>query len=164
MIRFDDLEVFVRAADCGSLSAAARELDLTPAVASAGLKRLEKTLGVLLLARSTRSLRLTLDGQRYIEHARATLESLASGQDALAADKEKITGKLTLSTPSDLGRNILLTWLEAFQRIHPSLSLQLRVSDRISDLYRQPVDVALRYGVPGDSSLVAVYCAQPPAI
>ena len=64
MVRFEDLQVFVRAADNGSLSAAARQLDLSPAVASAALKRLEKTVGAQLLARSTRSLRLPLAGER----------------------------------------------------------------------------------------------------
>ncbi|MBV8657447.1 MAG: LysR family transcriptional regulator [Burkholderiales bacterium] len=170
MIRFDDLQVFVSAADCGSLSAAARELDLTPAVASAALKRLEKELGTLLLVRSTRSLRLTVDGERYLVHARSSLAALTAGRDVLAADKAAITGNLTVSLPSDLGRHVLLPWLDVFQTQHPALALQLRVSDRIADLYRQPVDVALRYGVPADSGLVAlplvadnrrVLCASP---
>ena len=72
--------------------------------------------------------------------------------------------------PSDLGRNLLLPWLDSFQQQHPALSLHLRISDRLVDLYRQPVDVALRYGEPQDSSLVAralvpenrrVLCASP---
>ena len=170
VVRFDDLQVFVHAADFGSLSAAARELDLTPAVASVALKRLERELGALLLVRSTRSLRLTLDGERYLEHARATLAALSAGRDALAAGKDAIAGNLTVSLPSDLGRNVILPWLADFQAQHPALTVQLRVSDRIADLYRQPVDVALRYGVPQDSSLVAlplvadnprVLCAAP---
>ena len=170
MIRFDDVQVFVSAAEGGSLSAAARALDLTPAVASAALKRLEKELGALLLVRSTRSLRLTLDGERYLVHARAMLAAVDAGRSALAADKEAITGSLTVSLPSDLGRHVLLPWLDDFLAQHPALSVQLRVSDRIADLYRQPVDVALRYGVPADSSLVAlplaagnrrVLCASP---
>ncbi|HYD80123.1 MAG TPA: LysR family transcriptional regulator [Paucimonas sp.] len=170
MPRLEDLQVFVRTADCGSLSAAARELDLTPAVASAALKRLEAELGALLLARSTRSLRLTVDGERYLEHARAALASLAAGSEAIAAGREKIGGTLTLSAPSDFGRTLLLPWLNQFQEAHPALELQLRISDRLADMYRQSVDVALRYGVPGDSSLVAlplspenprVLCAAP---
>jgi DNA-binding transcriptional LysR family regulator len=170
MVRFDDLQVFVSAADYGSLSAAARELDLSPAVASAALKRLEAALGVLLLVRSTRSLRLTVDGERYLEHARTVLAALAAGRDALAADKQAIAGSLTVSMPSDAGRNVLLPWLNAFQEQHPALHLQLRISDRLADLFRQPIDVALRYGVPSDSSLVAlplapdnrrVLCAAP---
>ena len=170
MLRLEDLLVFLRTAECGSLSAAARELNLTPAVASAALKRLEAELGTLLLVRSTRSLRMTVNGERYLEHARAALATLAAGSEALAADKESVTGTLTLSAPSDLGRNVLLPWLNEFQSLHPALRLQLRISDRLTDMYRQSVDLALRYGVPSASSLVAlplspdnrrVLCASP---
>lgn len=170
MIRLDDLQVFIRAADLGSLSAAARLLDLSPAVASAALKRLEAEVGAQLLARSTRSLRLTLAGERYLEHARAALDALAAGGRALAQDRQALAGSLSLSMPSDLGRNLLRPWLDDFLARHPGLSLRLRVSDRVADLYRQPVDVAVRYGVPDDSSLVAlplapdnhrVLCASP---
>ncbi|OHX14445.1 LysR family transcriptional regulator [Chromobacterium sphagni] len=170
MVRIDDLQVFIRAADNGSLSAAARQLDLSPAVASAALKRLEAAVGAQLLARSTRSLRLTVAGERYLEHARAALDALQSGSVALAQDRQALSGSLSLSMPSDLGRNLLRPWLDAFLQQHPGLSLQLQISDRVADLYRQPVDVALRYGVPEDSALVAlplapdnrrVLCASP---
>ncbi len=170
MIRFDDIRLFVRMVDLGSISAAARELDTTPAVASAGLKRLETELQVRLLVRSTRSLRLTPDGERYLDHARAMLSALQAGHDAIAQGRQVIAGRLTLALPSDLGRNVLLPWLDAFQAAHPAVSLQLQVSDRVADLWRQPVDVAIRYGDPEDSSLVAqplapdnrrVLCAAP---
>ncbi|MEO9455733.1 LysR family transcriptional regulator [Chromobacterium phragmitis] len=170
MVRPDDLQIFIRAADNGSLSAAARQLDLSPAVASAGLKRLEGELGAQLLARSTRSLRLTLAGERYLEHARAALDALRAGSLALEQDRRELSGSMSLSMPSDLGRNLLRPWLDDFLLRHPGLSLQLQISDRVADLYRQPVDVALRYGVPEDSSLVAlplapdnrrVLCASP---
>ncbi len=170
MLRFEDLRIFVAAADHGSFSAAARELDLTPAVASAALKRLELTLETRLFVRSTRSLRLTSDGERYLEYARAALSTLQAGQNALARDKTAISGTLSVSIPSDLGRNVLLPWLDEFQLRHPRVSFQVRISDRLADLYRQPVDIALRYGTPNDSSLVAlplgehnrrVVCASP---
>ncbi len=170
MLRFEDLRIFVAAADHGSFSAAARELDLTPAVASAALKRLELTLETRLFVRSTRSLRLTSDGERYLEYARAALSTLQAGQNALARDKTAISGSLSVSIPSDLGRHVLLPWLDAFQLRYPRVSFQVRISDRLADLYRQPVDIALRYGTPNDSSLVAlplgeqnrrVVCAAP---
>ncbi|CAB3647950.1 MAG: LysR family transcriptional regulator [Achromobacter pulmonis] len=170
MVRFEDLRIFVAAADHGSFSAAARELDLTPAVASAALKRLELSLETRLFVRSTRSLRLTGDGERYLEYARAALASLQAGQSALARDKTAISGTLSVSIPSDLGRHVLLPWLDEFQQRHPRVNFQVRISDRLADLYRQPVDIALRYGTPGDSGLVAlplgehnrrVVCAAP---
>lgn len=170
MVRLEDLRIFVAAADHGGFSAAARELDLTPAVASAALKRLELSLDTRLFVRSTRSLRLTGDGERYLEYARAALSSLQAGQSALARDKTAISGTLSVSIPSDLGRHVLLPWLDEFQQRHPRVNFQVRISDRLADLYRQPVDIALRYGTPGDSGLVAlplgehnrrVVCAAP---
>jgi len=170
MLRFVDLQLFVRTAETGSLSAAARLLDVSPAVASAALKRLEQQLQVRLLARSTRSLRLTPEGELYLVHARLALQSLEEGRQQLVGSQEGICGVLQLSAPSDLGRNTLLPWLDAFQDEHPQLQLRLLLADRVTDLFREPVDIALRYGAPEDSSLVAlpvapdnrrVLCASP---
>ncbi|WP_155520163.1 LysR family transcriptional regulator, partial [Pseudomonas syringae group genomosp. 3] len=88
MLRFDDLQLFVRAADLGSLSAAARVMDLSAAVASAALKRIERQLGARLLARSTRSLRLTAEGEGFLEYARAALGSLEEGRRLLASSQD----------------------------------------------------------------------------
>ena len=170
MLRFDDLQLFVRAADLGSLSAAARVMDLSAAVASAALKRIEQHLGARLLARSTRSLRLTAEGEGFLEYARAALGSLEEGRRLLTSGQDQVSGVLQLSAPSDLGRNLLLPWLDAFQCEHPGLTVRLLLGDRIADLFKQPVDIALRYGEPEDSSLVAlpvapdnyrVLCASP---
>ncbi len=170
MLRFDDLALFVRTAELGSLSAAARERDCSPALASAALKRLEAELQVRLLLRSTRSLRLTAEGEQYLAHARAALASLESGRQQLAGVRAEIHGVMQIAAPSDFGRNALLPWLDRFQAERPHLSLRLLLSDRNADLFRQPVDIALRYGEPEDSSLVAlpvaadnrrVLCAAP---
>ncbi|KMN13405.1 LysR family transcriptional regulator [Pseudomonas weihenstephanensis] len=170
MLRFDDLQLFVRAADLGSLSAAARVMDMSPAVASAALKRIETQLGARLLARSTRSLRLTAEGQGFLDYARKALSSLDEGRRLLARGQDQVSGVLQLSAPSDFGRNVLLAWLDEFQREHPKLTVRLLLGDRIVDLFRQPVDIVLRYGEPEDSSLVAlpvapdnrrVLCASP---
>lgn len=162
--------LFVRAAECGSLSAAARELDMEPAAASAALKRLETALAVRLFVRSTRSLRLTSDGEQYLLHARNVLLALDEGAASLVRSRETISGELNLSLPSDLGRNVMLPWLDEFQMLHPDIRFRIRVSDRLADLYRQTVDVAIRYGAPEDSNMVAlpllpdnrrVLCASP---
>jgi len=170
MLRFDDLQLFVRAADLGSLSAAARVMDLSAAVASAALKRIEQQLGARLLTRSTRSLRLTAEGEGFLEYARVALSSLEEGRRLLARSQDQVSGVLQLSAPSDFGRNVLLPWLDEFQREHPQLTVRLLLGDRITNLFRQPVDVAVRYGEPEDSSLIAlpiapdnrrVLCAAP---
>jgi DNA-binding transcriptional LysR family regulator len=155
MIRLDDVQVFVQTADAGSFSAAARQMDITPAFASSAVQRLERALAARLFVRSTRSMRLSEDGERYLPHARTALAALDSGNQALARARGKIGGLLRLSAPSDLGRNLLLPWLDVFQQRHPKISFQLRISDRAADLLREPVDAAIRYGALVDSSLVA---------
>ena len=160
LLRLDDLQVFVRTADRGSLSAAAREIGISPALASAAVKRLEGELGLRLFVRTTRSLSLTAEGTQYIEPAREALRLLRAGGDALAAGKDSFGGTLKIAMPSDLGRNLLLGWLDTFQRRHPKLHYQLSVSDRLADMVRQQVDVAIRYGEQDDSSLVAMPIAS----
>lgn len=155
MIRLDDLQVFVQTADAGSFSAAARLIDTTPAMASNAVQRLERELGTRLFVRSTRSMRLSDDGERYLPHARAMLASLAGGSQALAEGRGEIAGPLRLSLPSDLGRNVLVPWLDEFQAAHPAVSLQLWISDRAADLLRHPIDAAIRYGALDDSGLIA---------
>jgi len=156
LLRLDDLTVFVRTAERGSLSAAARELEISPALASASVKRLEGELKLRLFARTTRSLRLTEEGEHYLRHAREALRLLKEGHDTLIQGQEILGGMLKISMPSDLGRNMVVGWLDAFQALYPKVSLQLSISDRVSDMYRQPVDIALRYGAQEDSSLIAL--------
>lgn len=165
-----DMEVFVAAADLGGLSAAARRLDLSPAAASMAIKRLEQELGAPLFLRTTRSLRLTREGQVFLEPCRQALQLLLDGRDAALTGSAVLSGLLQLSVPSDLGRNWILPWLDDFQAQHHNVELRLLLSDRVADIFRQPVDLALRYGSLADSSLVAlplvtdnrrVLCAAP---
>jgi len=156
MIRLDDVQIFVQTVDAGSFSEAARQLSIAPGLASSAVQRLEKALAVRLFVRSTRSMQLSEDGERYLPHARALLATLAQGEQALAHGRGALSGPLRLSAPSDFGRNLLLPWLDAFQHAHPELSLQLRISDRAADLLRQPLDAAIRYGALSDSALVAL--------
>ncbi len=156
MIRLDDLALFVRTAALGSFSAAAREAGLLPGQASAAIARLERALGRRLFARSTRSLRLTAEGEQYLPCAREALDALDDGRRRLAGDEDHAGGVLQIAAPSDFGRNVLLPWLGEFRRAHPKLALRLHVSDRVSDVFREPVDVAIRLGALDDSDGVAL--------
>lgn len=156
MRALQDFDIFIRTAELGSLSAAARALELSPAVASAALKRLEGELGVPLLVRTTRSLRLTPEGERLLERCRPVLAELREVKDELQAGRSVIRGELSISMPSDLGRHVILPWLDDFQQRHPDLSLRVQLSDRLADVHREPVDVAIRYGTPADSGMVAL--------
>jgi DNA-binding transcriptional LysR family regulator len=156
MLRTDDLDVFIATADHGSLSAAARMLEISPALASAALRRLEDALELRLFARTTRSLRLTEEGERYLKHAREALRLLKEGYASVREQHDTLGGTLKISLPSDAGRNVFLAWLDKFQNQYPRVSLQISISDRLADLYRQPVDIALRYGKQDDSSMIAM--------
>lgn len=156
MIRLDDVQIFVQAVEAESFSEAARRLNIAPGLASAAVQRLEKALNARLFVRSTRRMQLSLEGERYLPHARAMLDARAQGQRALASDHGVLSGSLRLSVPSDFGRNLLLGWLDAFQHQHPALTLHVRVSDRAADLVREPLDASVRYGPLSDSSLVAM--------
>ncbi len=156
MIRLDDVRIFVHTVDYGSFSEAARQLNIAPAHASASVQRLERALDTRLFTRSTRSMQLSEAGERYLPHARIMIGALVQGEQALASGRGALSGPLRLSAPSDFGRNLLLPWLDEFQRRHPGLSLHLKMSDRAADLIRQPLDAAVRYGALPDSSLLAM--------
>ncbi|MGV7207956.1 LysR substrate-binding domain-containing protein [Oxalobacteraceae bacterium A2-2] len=155
MIRLDDLTLFVRSAALGSFSNAARELNVLPAQVSAAIQRLERELDVRLFARSTRSLRLTDEGERYLPYAHDALASLQEGAGILHGGGA-LTGTLRISAPSDLGRNLLLPWISEFRRQHPRLDLRLLLSDQVQDVFREPIDIAIRYGPIDDASFVAL--------
>ena len=156
MIRLDDLALFVRTAALGSFSKAAREINLLPGQASAAIGRLERELDIRLFARSTRSLRLTEEGKRYLPYAQDALQALRDGFDGIRGDAGCLTGTLQIAAPSDFGRNLLLPWISEFRRAHPGLDIQLLVSDQVADVFRDPVDIALRYGQIDDASYVAL--------
>ncbi|MGI4842789.1 MAG: LysR family transcriptional regulator [Janthinobacterium lividum] len=156
MIRLDDLALFVRSAALGSFSKAAREVDLLPGQASAAIGRLERELDIRLFARSTRSLRLTEEGKRYLPFAQDALDALREGYEGIRGDADCLTGTLQIAAPSDFGRNLLLPWISEFRRAHPGLDIQLLVSDQVADVFRDPVDIALRYGQIIDASYVAL--------
>jgi len=156
IVRLDDLQVFVTTVKLGSFSAAARLLDTSPAFASSAIQRLETGLGVRLFVRSTRRLRVSEDGERYLPYAEAALTAMTGGEMALDEGRIDISGPIRLSMPSDLGRNVLLPWLNEFQKEHPRIQLQLRISDQIADFFTDQIDVSIRYGQLADSSLIAL--------
>jgi DNA-binding transcriptional LysR family regulator len=159
MIRLDDLALFVRAAALGSFSNAAREADLLPGQVSAAIQRLERELDVRLFARSTRSLRLTDEGAQYLPYATEVLQTLQEGSERLGGG-DSLRGVLQVAAPSDLGRNVLLGWMTEFRDAHPDLSLRLFLSDHLTDVFRDPVDAAIRYGMTEDASYIALPLAE----
>jgi len=164
-----DLNVLIHTARSRSLTGAAAALGITPAAASATLKRLETQLGTRLFERSTRAMRLTAQGQTLLDYAKRAFDLLAEGESQVTEDRGALVGTLRVAAPSDLARNTLLPWFSEFLALHPGLQLALSVGDRPLDVVRDEVDVALRFGTPPDSRLVArtmalsspVLCASP---
>ena len=150
-----DLRVLVQTARGGTLTAAARALGITPAAASATLKRLESQLGTRLFERSTRAMRLTSQGQILLDYAVRAFELLDEGESQVDADRATLVGTVRVAAPSDLTRNVLLPLFDEFMVDHPGLQLQLSVGDRVLDVLRDEVDLAIRYGALADSRLVA---------
>lgn len=165
-----DFSVFIETARQGSITQAANILNITPAAVSATIKRLETQFGCALFIRSTRSIRLTAEGQLMLERCQQAVNAIESGIESVKRDPNQITGHLRLAMPSDLGRNIIIPLLDEFMDLHPKLSISLELSDSLIDLYTRPIDASIRYGMPPDSTMVAlpicpdndrVACASP---
>ena len=169
MDNLGDVRLFVEAARLGSLSAAGRKLGLTPAAASARLARLEAELRARLFDRTTRQLRLTDEGRLYLTCSEHALRSLDDAKAALQEGQNAVRGKVRISATSDFGRNLLMTWLDEFNALYPDVTFALTLSDSLSNLVQEDIDLAIRFGIPQDSSLIArplapnprVLCASP---
>ncbi|MDE8832403.1 LysR family transcriptional regulator [Klebsiella pneumoniae] len=156
MFRLEDLTLFVRAAALGSFSDAAREAGQQPAQVSAAIKRLETILNIRLFARSTRSLRLTPEGETWLPYTTQMLDTLEAGLQKIQTPDDEVRGMLQIAVPSDLGRNLLLTLFRDFRQRHPALRLRLLFSDQLTDVFKDPVDVAFRYGNNDDASFISL--------
>ena len=167
--QFPALLAFARIVACGSLSAAARELDLPVSVVSKRLALLESSLGVRLLQRTTRRQTLTEEGLLFHARVLRILAEVEQAEAMLEQRRDGITGLLRVTAPGALGRRWIVPAAAAFKDAHPQLTLQLELSDAVVDLVGHGVDLAVRYGALADSSLVArelapnyrVLCAAP---
>ena len=156
MDRIDAMKVFVAALDEGSLAGASRRLRRSPTAVSRALAFLEAHVGVELLHRTTRSLRLSEAGERYAAACRRVLIELEEA-DMLAADERSAPrGILTISAPPISGEEVLRPIVDDFLDLHPAVSVRLLLLDRPVNLIDEGVDIALRVAHLPDSSLIAV--------
>lgn len=152
--RAAEMETFLAVACAGSLSGAARELDLTPSAVSRIITRLEKRLGVRLIVRSTRSLRLTSEGESYALAARRILKDL-DDTEATIASRGSPSGNIKISTATAHCRLALVPLVKEFLQRYPDITIEIDVTDQISDVSAGHVDVAIRFGKLPDSTLNA---------
>lgn len=155
MDRLQAMQTLVRVVELGSFSAAARELGSTQSAVSKQVAALEKQLGAQLLARSTRSLKLTDAGERYVEQARRLVAEIAEAESELRAGEHRLQGWLRVATSGTFGRMELLPLVRSFQAQHPGVKVDLQLHDGFIDLIEQGIDIAVRIGEQPDSSLVA---------
>lgn len=169
MDRIGDIGLFLRVLDMGSISAAARSLDLSVAVASQRLQRLERDLGVRLLHRTTRRLHATPEGAVLAEQGRVLVDDLEALSSSLRQAGTGITGTLRLTTSASFGRQYVSPLIPEFLRAHPGVNLSINLTDHVLDLVSSGFDLAIRIGTLEDSTLVArkladnqrLLCASP---
>ncbi len=162
MIHLDDARLFAVIARAPSLSAAARTLGRSPSSVSTALQRLEARLGVGLVQRTTRAMELTAEGTRFGEVCDALVSVWAAGERDLRAAKGSLEGAIRVAAPVDLAQQHLAPWCAGFVRAHPEVQITLLVDDAYQPLPGRGVDVAFRYGVPDDSSVVGTRIAEVP--
>ncbi|MBO9123744.1 MULTISPECIES: LysR family transcriptional regulator [unclassified Rhizobium] len=165
----DNLTLFLTILEKGSLSAAGRELGLSPASTSERLTSLEAYYGVTLLTRTTRSISVTDEGRVLAEGARRLLAEADELESQVRLGAQTISGPIRLSCPVDLGHNRIVPILDRFLELHPAVTIDLNLTDNFVDLVGQGFDFAVRYGALADSSLKVrqlgenrrVVCASP---
>lgn len=155
MDRLTAMKTFLRVAETGSFSAAARDLGVGQPAVSKTVAQLEEALGARLVIRSTRRLALTEDGLRYLEAARVALEAVDAAEAAVAGRSAQPRGTVRLAASIAFGRLHLAPRLGRLFARHPDLNVELRLSDGFVDLIEDGVDVAVRIGALRDPGLVA---------
>lgn len=155
MDRIELMLVFVRLYETSSFSATARGLGMTQPTVSKRLQALEAGLGTRLIERNTRGLRPTDAGAVYYERCKRWLTEMQDVEEQLVAARRVSRGRLRISVPVSLGQIQLARIALRFQRKHPGLQLDLALSDRLVDLVKEGIDVAIRVGRVGATDVVA---------
>jgi len=164
-----DLEIFARVARTGNMSAAGREMGLSPAVVSKRVSLLEERLGTRLFQRTTRQLTLTETGEGYFKRVVDILSLVEEAEDFVSRRNTKPRGIIKVSVPSSFGRLHVTPHLSAFLVRFPDIAVDVQLSDSYVDIIREGFDLAIRIGDLEDSSLVArkltietrILCAAP---
>ena len=169
MDRFDEIETFVRVAETLSVTRATAQQGIAASAISRRLKELEARLGVQLMQRTTRRITLTDAGRSYYDRCLRILADMEEA-DSLASDNPKsLAGTLRLTMPMSLALSQLNDALVEFMALHPGLVVEVDVTDRRVDLVEEAMELAIRVGTLGDSSLIArricnvrhIVCASP---
>jgi DNA-binding transcriptional LysR family regulator len=162
--RLDAMQAFAAVAELGSFAAAARRLRLSPPAVTRAVALLEDQLGLALLNRTSRSVRLTERGALYLESCRQILAEIEGAERRVRGEDAAPRGTLTVSAPIVFGRLHILPIVDRLLREHRALAIRLDLSDRAVHLVEEGIDVAVRIGALADSALVAVKVAEVSAV
>jgi len=149
------MHVFAKVAALGSLSGAARSLGMSQTMATKHTAALEERLAVKLLHRTTRKITLTEAGRRYLESVERILAELAEAEAAAAAERIEVMGMLRVNAPVSFGVRELAPLMAEFSRLHPALTVDMGLNDRVVNLIEEGWDVAVRIGRIHDQTLIA---------
>ena len=155
MDKLSAMQTFVRVVESGSFSAVAAELRATQSGVSKQVATLEKALGVKLLVRTTRSLALTEEGERYFGQVRRLVAEIAEAESSLMKGEGQLRGWIRVAASVGFGRLKLMPLVKSFMSAHPDVRIDLRLHDGFIDLVEQGIDVSVRIGELRDSGLIA---------
>ncbi len=164
MAYVNNVKMFVRVYELGSMSAAARDQRTSPAVASARVAELEKHLGVRLFNRTTRSLQPTENGRLFYDGARRILEAIDAAEAAVTDATQNPRGTIFVAAPLGIGRRLIAPAVPAFKDAYPQIDVRLRLSDRAIDVTAEGLDVAFHLGILEDSALKVRGIAECPRL
>lgn len=150
-----DLLIFSRVAALQNLSAVGTELGLTPGTISKRIQALEEALAVRLFERTTRSIRITEEGTRFLGYVVRVLHELDQARSSMAASSGKPVGKIKISAPQVIGRLYIAPAVPAFLEAYADIEVQLDITDRQVNLHEEGYDIAIRSGALNDSTLIA---------
>jgi DNA-binding transcriptional LysR family regulator len=154
-IRFEDMHLFARVADLGSMSAVARERDAPVSQVSRTLARIEQSCGARLVHRSTHGLTLTAEGQTFLDYCRRITGTLDELEGEFAQQSGQPSGWVRVASSSVVAEYLLIPSFESLQQQHPQLRVELVVDDRMADMARDGIDIAIRTGPPLTDTVVA---------
>lgn len=164
MPHVENIRMFVRVYELGSMSEAARDQRVSPAVASSRIAKLEKHLGVRLFNRTTRRIHTTEHGQAYYEGATKILHAIAEAEAAVATISNNPRGSIFVAAPLGVGKRFIAPHVPDFKDAYPDINVRLRMSDRNVDITKEGIDVAFHLGNLRDSALRLQKIAECPRI
>lgn len=154
-LSFDDMHLFARVAELGTLSAVARERDVPVSQISRTLARIEKTCGARLIHRSTHGLTPTVEGQTFLQYCRRLTGTLDELEGEFASQSRQASGWVRVAASTVVAEYLLIPSFETLQQRHPKLNVELQVEDRLVDMAHDGIDIAIRTGTPPTNTVVA---------